>query len=251
MDFAVSLQVLGNLQADVTEQDTVNHSEVNVEYLDEAKQECLEFPGLKDSTYLQDAQPTITLGNFLERPIDAFTFEWTSGGLAPLVIKPWELFFDNPAVQNKIANFSYINCRLHVEIKVNSTPFNYGSVLFFFYPLPKFSPNTLGVSNALDKVFKSQRPHVWISPEMNMGAEMILPFFYHKNFLRISSRLEMQDMGEFDILEYVQLQAANGPVNSPVQVQVLINAVDVMLTGGTVAGVLQAEQDEYSVEPIC
>ena len=243
---------MGFLQSAVDETmgEGETHEEANVEYLDEAQQQMLTFPGISDDTYKLDVQPQLNLESFLERPVQAFSFEWSGAPLVPILIRPWELFLDNAAVKNKLANFAFISCRLHVEVKVNSTPFNYGSLLFAYHPLPKLSPNTLQATTTLDRVCKSQRPRIWVSPETNSGGTMVLPFFYYKNFLLLSSREEVQDMGEIDIIEYVPLRAANGPVSSPVRIQVFIHAKDVVLTGGTSAGILQAAKDEYMVAPI-
>lgn len=224
--------------------------ETSVQYFDDAPQDKLTFAPLSDTSYHMDKQEQLQLSTFLERPVQAYNFNWLTGGTPPSVIKPWELFFDNAAVKNKLANFAFISCTLHVEIKVNSTPFNYGSMRFAYHPLPKLSPNTLSVSTALDLVCKSQRPGIWISPEENSGGTMVLPFFYYKNFLSLKSRQEIQDMGEIDILEYVQLRSASGVATSPVSVQVFIHATDVVLTGGTVAGILQSGKSEYDVDPI-
>ena len=234
----------------ITSDDATSRIETSVQYIDNAPQDILTFAPVSDTSYRVDEQEQLELSTFLERPIQAHSFSWLTGGLAQSTIKPWELFFDNPAVKNKIANFAFVSCNLHVEIKVNSTPFNYGSLRFAYHPLPKFSPNTLSISTSLDLVCKSQRPGVWISPEENSGGTMILPFFYHKNFLSLNSRTELQDMGEIDILEYVQLRSASGVATSPVSVQIFIHATNVILTGGTVAGVLQSDEGEYDVDPI-
>lgn len=244
--------VLGKLQSaeDEITEDGLDRHEVNVEFLDKTKQDILTFDKVQDNSFKMDVQPKLDLTTFLSRPVQAFNFDWVSGGHTPLVIYPWELFLDNLAVKNKLANFSFLSCRLHVEIKVNSTPFNYGSMLFAYHPLPKFSPNTLQATTKLDRVCKSQRPHIWISPEHNSGGTMVLPFFFYKNFLKLSSRQEIRDMGEIDIIEYVQLRNASNVANSPVNVQVFIHAIDVVLTGGTTSGILQSSKDEYSVQPI-
>ena len=248
----ISLFENGFIQMDVDQTEQVSDSQVeqNVEFIEDNPVDKISFPTLLDDTYTQDVQPDVNLAQFLERPIDALSVEWDAGGFTTTTFKPWELFFDNAAVKNKIANFSYISCELNVEFRINSTPFNYGSMICAYHPLPKFSPNTLSVPNQLDRVCKSQRPHVWLYPQTNAGGVMRLPFFYFKNFLTLSSREELQDMGEIDLIEYVPLRAANGVVNSPVTIQVFIWATNVSLTGGTVAGVLQSAKDEYDVEPI-
>lgn len=253
VDFTItSLGSEYKFQSDIQIQtdEEVARVETSVQYFDDAPQDKLTFAPVSDSSYHMDKQEQLELTTFLERPIQAHSFSWLTGGTAPTVIKPWELFFDNPAVKNKLANFAFISCNLHVEIKVNSTPFNYGSMRFAYHPLPKFSPNTLSISNALDRVCKSQRPGIWLSPEENSGGTMVLPFFYYKNFLSLKSREEIQDMGEIDILEYVPLRSASGVATSPVSVQIFIHATNVILTGGTVAGILQASKSEYDVDPI-
>lgn len=199
---------------------------------------------------ISDAQ----LANFLKRPVRIASFNWLE--TAPIntalaTISPWSLFFGDSRVAYKLNNFAYLRAKLHVKILLNASPFYYGACIAAYQPLPVLTPSTIisdGSSRTL--VPLSQRPHVWLQPQKNEGAEMVLPFLRNTNWINIRNLSEFTEMGTLQFMPYTTLQSANGAVGTGVSVQVYAWAEDVEFSGTTLALAVQSEEfqvqsDEY------
>ncbi|APG78399.1 hypothetical protein 2 [Hubei picorna-like virus 2] len=195
---------------------------------------------------ISDAQ----LANFLKRPVRIASFNWLE--TAPIntalsTISPWALFFGDSRVAYKLNNFAYLRAKLHVKILLNASPFYYGACIAAYQPLPTLTPSTIvsdGSSRSL--VPLSQRPHVWLQPQKNEGAEMVLPFLRNTNWINIRNLSEFTEMGTLQFMPYTLLQSANGAVGTGVSVQVYAWAEDVEFSGTTLALAVQSE--EYQVQ---
>lgn len=239
---------LQSADADASLDTTVSaSSEQNVEFIGEQVEQLLSFDPPQDSSFRESEQPDINLGNFLSRPVLLESFDWTQSVFTRKTLTPWYDFLNNPAVKNKLQNFSYFSGRLHIKIVLNASPFLSGALMAAYHPLPVLSPDTDPTKDQL--VCKSQRPHIWLFPQTCTGGEMVLPFFYYKNYLTLSDSQEIKDMGTLDIFEYAPLRSANGVASYATNVQVYAWVSEPLLTGGTSAVVLQSG-DEYGNDPI-
>ncbi len=209
------------------------------------------FAPVVDETFCFDSTGMDSLAQFLARPVLIHDLTWTEG--VPFTVanhKIWEEFMDHPIIQRKLDNYGFIKMNLHLKFVINASPFYYGALMVTYKPLPKFVTTTANVSYT----GVSQRPHVWILPQSNQGAELVLPFFYYKNWLDITSRTDVQDMGEIDIFEVVPISNANGVAGDSINLQVYAWAENVELTGATSKLALQSgkskPKDEYGQGPV-
>lgn len=187
------------------------------------------------------------LGKFLERPLLIASLDWDVGTQLFNVFDPWALFFSNPRVINRIANFMNMRCKLHLKVVINGTPFHYGKLLIDYLPIPgvdQFTDNRNGVF--ADCVAASQRPHIYVEPTNAQGGEMVLPFFWIHNALEIPSE-GWTSMGRITVRSLTQLKHANAGTTQ-VQVSVFAWCEDVHLTIPTSSepnGIVPQAGDEY------
>lgn len=170
-----------------------------------------------------------TLDNFFSRPIKIHEEEWSTSTTMYFNINPWKLYFENPRVINRIANFNLLRSRLHVKIVINGNGFQYGRAIASYLPLAAY--DTLSVNAALvpqDLVQASQQPHVFLNPTTSTGGDLVLPFFYHKNYLNIPNS-DWNDMGELVVRSINSLKHANG-ASDLVTISVFAWAEDVSLS---------------------
>lgn len=193
-----------------------------------------------------DATPDVSLSDFFSRPARIYTFTWNeSDALGTSVsFNPWQLFFAQTPIQNKLLNYAWLKCDLKVKILVNASPFYYGAMLAAYTPLPNFHPNSI-TQDAGTRYFipYSQRPHVWIYPQNNEGGEMTLPFLWQKNWLSTVAVQDFIDMGNLAFLNVSALQSANGVSGTGVTISVYAWAENVVVSGPT-CGLLY-QSDEY------
>lgn len=204
--------------------------------------------GYPDATYWKDYTPEADLQDWLKRPIRIQRYTWSEGAQLNEVIYPWRDYLNEPSVKNKIQNYSYLQANLHIKLVINASPFYYGFGMMAYRPLQVFTPSTIApeFTNSSDGYYMalSQRPHIKFFPQTCEGGEMVLPFFYHKDWLNITNLNEVRDMGELEMYTPISLQQANGVVGSGVSVSVFAWMENVKLSGATVAPALQGK-DEY------
>jgi hypothetical protein len=197
---------------------------------------------------INDAQ----LSNYLSRPVRIANFNWLEANnindiLADL--QPWYLFFSETHVADKINNFAYLRCDLHIKILLNASPFYYGACIAEYQPLQVFTPSTiLDDGTSITQIPISQRPHVWLQPQKNEGAEMTLPFIKPTNWINIRDGNDFRYMGSLKFRPFTLLQSANGVTGTGVSIQVYAWAENVKLSGTTTAFAVQS--DEYGTGPV-
>jgi len=208
-------------------------------------------------TDLQDQISVADLAHFLSRPVRIGTFNWLESDSADVslgLFRPWHLFFNDARIKFKLNNFAFIKCNLKVKVMINASPFYYGCLGMAYQPLPALTPNTIKASTGDQFLMPySQRPISYIYPQHSMGAEMTLPFFYHKNWLDINTAQDFRDMGLLEFLTFTTLRSANGVTGTGVTVQIYAWAEDVELSGSTLSLALQSKEmtaDEYGNGPI-
>jgi hypothetical protein len=142
-----------------------------------------------------------------------------------------------------------LRCNLKIKVLINASPFYYGIAKVIWKPLPDYAPDNFVEVVGSDgwKVPFSQIPGFYLHVEKNEGGEMTLPFFYHKNWLRITSAEETRNMGELQIRSFTPLLNANSVTGANVTVQVYAWAENIELSGPTISEALQAG-DEYSTD---
>jgi len=129
---------------------------------------------------------------------------------------------------------------------LNASPFYYGSMRASYQPLPNFKASTIvagtvgGFTNT-EFIPYSQQPGVWLKPQHSEGAELTLPFFYPRSFLKAQLAQDFTDMGTLRMIIYNVLQSANGVTGQGVTVQVYAWAENVTLAGPSVVLSMQGD----------
>ncbi len=190
------------------------HQEENVKFVDTNPGFVFEEPNeldpLRDVALASDAK----LDDFFQRPVRIASYQWlVNGPLFHEVFNPWALYFQNPRVINRIANYRLLRSKLHVKMTISGTGFHYGRLLASYNPLASDDDYTTRRSNIdQDKVGATQRPHFFLNPTTSEGGEMVLPFFYYENVVDIVES-EWQKLGEMTLSSLGTLKHANGAVD--------------------------------------
>jgi hypothetical protein len=201
-----------------------------------------------DDTFMAHHNNDAYLGNFFGRPIKIKEYQWSTSTTLFDEFNPWALYFQNPRVNDRIANFKNLQCKLHVKFVINGNGFHYGRLIAAYLPLESFTefiPARSGFS--ADVVGLSQKPHVYLDPTTNSGGELVLPFFWMHNSLSIPDE-EYNLMGRIDIATLQQLKHANGATDT-VNISVFAWAEDVALSVPTNVGPGQIAPGRFDVEP--
>ncbi len=204
---------------------------------------------------ISDAVIDAGLTQFLSRPVRIANFTWNESDpvATTTTISPWNAFFNNANIKYKLNNFAFVRANLKIKIVVNASPFYYGSMRASYQPLPAFKASTVvaGTSGSQansELIPYSQQPGVWIKPQHSEGAEMVLPYFWPKSFIRAQVAQDFTDLGTLRLIVYNVLKSANGVTGTGVTVQVYAWAEDVYLAGPSVGLAMQA--DEYGIGPV-
>jgi len=164
---------------------------------------------IDETRRLQDTDDA-TLANFFSRPIKIAVNEWATSTTLGFDVDPWSLYFQNPRVANRIANFNLLRCDLHVKVVINGNGFQYGRAIMSYLPFSAY--DTLS-SNAVlvrqDLVQASQQPHIFLDPTTSQGGEMKLPFFNYRNYIHIPTA-QWDEMGTLYFRTLNGLKHANG-----------------------------------------
>ncbi len=163
----------------------------------------------------------LALANFLKRPVQIQSYTWTEATLFDETFNPWNDYFSNAVIKNKIENYAYVRCNLKLKIVINSSPFYYSLLGAFYEPMNILSPAPIVETATYDGYFVplSQRPHIWMYPQSNQGGEMKLPFFYHKDFVDITDASDLTDMGQIWMTSPITLLNANSVAGGVVCVE--------------------------------
>jgi len=219
-------------------------TEVNVTYVDSNSGEKQIVDTLDDGSYNAMYNEATFLAKFLERPLRIASYTWVEGAHIDQEFKPWDLFFNSTAVKNKLTNFPFINCKLHVKLMINASPFYYGAAMLSYTPLIAFNPEVINSNVPANSSARlsshSTRHKIMIYPQTNQGGELELPFFYHKNWLSVTTRQYFLDMGKCNLQSFVPLQSASASPGSGVTVSIYAWATEVNLTGATTGAALQS-----------
>lgn len=202
-----------------------------------------------------DAITSAGLDDFFKRPVRIANFTWNTSDPVGVLssISPWNLYFNNANIKYKLNNFAFMRANLHLKFVLNASPFYYGSMRASYQPLPSFKSSTIvsgtaGSQAVSELIPYSQQPGIWLKPQHSEGADLVLPFFYPRSFLRAQIAQDYTDMGTLRFIIYNALASANGVTGQGVTVQVYAWAEDVVLAGPSVGLAMQA--DEYGTGPV-
>lgn len=199
-----------------------------------------------------DGTEDLQLGRFLGRPTAIATFNWSTADTLGVksTILPWSLFLNNTNIKKKIDNFAFLRGKLHIKVMVNGTPFQYGLIRACYSPLlglvsDKIRTTTSGTEPILTPY--SQQPGFFITPAANAGGQIELPFFYHKNWLDITEKNNVDNFGTMNFVIFAPLGVAVTGGTTSVTVQVFAWMTDVELMGSTAALALQGDEYDESL----
>lgn len=210
-----------------------------------------------DSTFMVSDTNDDGLENFFSRPIKIHSYGWGVDEQVQLFQKfnPWQDYFENPRVINRIANFNLLRCKLHVKFVINGNAFYYGRAIAAYNPLPDDDDLTLDRGFFIqDVVAASQRPHIYLDPTASAGGTLSLPFFWPENYLNIPEQ-DWRKMGEIVMTGMTNLKHANGATGpeSVISISVFAWATEVKLsvpTSSTPGSLTPQSGDEYGKGPI-
>lgn len=199
------------------------------------------YTNLRSSAH--DSLQVASLKEFLSRPILAYTYVWNQTGFTNVKVNPWLTFFQNTHIKRKLDNFAFIQSNLKAKIIVNASPFMYGALMVSYRPLPSFTcdvpltqtSTAYGVNSTfnISCVPQSQTPHILVLPQNNAGGEITMPWFYHKNWLDVTSATDLTNMGALYFQELVPLRSANNTTTFDLTISVYLMADNVHVTGTT------------------
>jgi len=222
-------------QGGIAEQTSITVGEIdshakyqNVRFSDQPGDTTLVINSDIDSTRtLQDTHDT-NLEHFFKRPIKIYETEWGTSLSLYDFFDPWTLFFTNPRVINRIANFALLRCKLKLKFVINGNSFHYGRAYAAYQPLWWEDIMTQNRIISQDNINLTQLPKIFLDPTLSQGGEMTLPFFWHENYLDIVNQ-DWSDMGLIILRSLNNLQHANGATDQ-VTISVFAWAEDVELS---------------------
>lgn len=211
---------------------------------------------MPDSTFYNADTDDASLENFFSRPVKVMSLSWTPGLDLFQDLNPWQLFFENPRVINRISNFNLLRCKLKCKIVLNGNGFYFGRAIASYQPLHLLDGFTVNRQPfPVDIIAASQRPHVYLDPTNSQGGTLTLPFFWYENALRIPSQ-EWRQMGQLNIRSIQPLKHANGSTDK-ISVSVFVWAEEVSLSiptanepGALTPQMGEKSSDEYSKDGI-
>lgn len=217
--------------------------------------------GYSGNPVATDSQTTNTnIQGFLSRPVLIDTRSWstsTNVGFLGNAIEPWRLFMSNSFVASKLRNYAFIRAKLCVKVVINGTPFHFGLTRVSYEPscnavntgFRKTKIRTNPTTPAALLVPHSQLPGTWLTPAANAGGEIHVPFFYHKNWLPLTSQNEVGSMGILNYYVAFPLALASATGSGALTIDTFAWLEDVELSGTTNELILQSE-DEYGTNGI-
>lgn len=228
--------------------ETVQTEQVNVGFEDVNTGSEVAIPTLP-MYYTPTTSTNADLQDYLARPVLIDTINWAIGGSVIANATPWHAYLNHAAIKRKVDNYAFIRGDLHIKIMINASPFYYGAVLCSYLPLFGYiAPSPIAATN--DLVPKSQRPHVYVYPQTNEGAEMVLPFLHYSEWLRLSSASQVSNFGRLHFDSMDDLRNANGLTAQSVDINVYAWLENVELAGLTMEVALQSDEYAPSKGPI-
>lgn len=242
----------GSIVATGTDVEAAIIESETVRFVDNAAGDTLVLPTTDNPVARVDDTDDLTLGRFFARPTLIHTASWTTSdivGNLGAAFDPWSLFLSSTAIRKKLDNFAYLRGNLHIKVLINGTPFQYGAVRYCYFPYASSGKIRTNPTSSLPLLVPySQVPGVFMHPQANAGGQMTLPFFYLKNWLDITSAVEVATMGNIQPVVYVPLRLAVAGGTTSVTLRTYAWMTDVQLMGSTLK--LSLQGDEYGDGPV-
>lgn len=220
----------------------------NLVFRDGAPQWGVGLDSAMDSTRMVATHDDVSLGEFLSRPVQIASYNWTPGTTFIFTqMDPWSLFFGQKRVINRICNYALMQPKqLHVKVQINGTSFHYGKLLVHYTPLPN-SNTTDNVAIAGRFTNATERMHLTIDPTTSQAGQFALPFIWPYNALNVVNS-EWNQLGLLTFEELVPLKHANGGT-IPINITIYAWAEDVKLSIPTTLdpNTIIPQADEYGV----
>jgi len=249
-------------------------------------------PLVRDMSY-QDGMDTTKIGldDFFDRWIQIQQYSWSEGSSLYQKFDPWTNYFTHPTVYSKLKGYSRIHATMELKFILNASPFQFGMAMVSYHPMASASKHVITEGTTtysysggvIDNTFdgnvpqgvmaRSCRPHVFLYPQNNIGAEMELPMLTYLNWIYPASNtplttgptppyITLDEMGEATIESLAALQVAGTATGIPVTITVFARAKNVELSGpsmivqssmgvvSTPAAVVQAVSSAASGVPV-
>jgi len=205
-------------------------------------------PNVLDSSYDVAYKDDASLADFFSRPIRIATFSWGQDGSLLQQFNPWDLYFTQSRVINRLSNFNLLRARLCVRFLINGNGFFWGKAMAAYYPLYDYDDGPLATVVVPESLIEaSQRMHLYLDSTKSQGGDMCLPYVYFKNAMSIPSA-DWSEMGEMVVNSMSNLRHGNG-LGNDLTITVLAWAEDVKLsipTSVDPVGIVPQAGDEYS-----
>lgn len=201
----------------------------NVCFSDQVDPYAYNVESIMDPTRKLQDTGDATLQNFFSRPIKIEQVEWATSSQLIFDVNPWEAYFGNTRVANRLSNFNLLRAKLHVKIVINGNGFQYGRAIASYLPFSIY--DTLSTNAGLirqDLVQASQQPHLFLDPTTSQGGEMTLPFYNYWNYSSIPDT-QWNELGILQFRSINDLKHSNG-ASDVVTVSVFAWAEDVEMS---------------------
>jgi len=195
------------------------------------------------------------LGTFLSRPTLINTSNWTTSTTVGVLtqLEPWYQILNNSVIKNKISNYAFFRAKLCMKFVINGTPFHFGMMRVAYEP----SVNVANTGARKSKIRTnptssyplltpySQLPGVYLYPSANAGAELHLPYFSPKSWVKLTSASDLKTLGTLTYYVAIPLDIATTSASTSLQINTYAWFENVELSGSTNELVVQAK-DEYT-----
>lgn len=201
------------------------------------------------------ATKNTSLAKFLSRPTLIDTRTWSTAdliGYKGSTIEPWYLYLNNSVIKQKLTNYAFLRAKLCLKVVINATPFHFGLMRVAYQPNVNAADTgdrknmirTNPTSSLPYMIPLSQLPGIWVHPSDNSGGELHVPFFYQKNWLKLTSAADVKTMGALYYYINAVLGVASSTGSSTVTIDTFAWLEDVEFSGATSELTLQS-RDEY------
>lgn len=239
----IQSEFLMDTKPDIALDEHVDTVQQVTEFVNEPVGVKLKFGDNLDGVASSMAMPQ-GLGEYLTRPRLISTFTWQESTLSGVkaTLYPWQLYFADVNMTDKLRGFSLLRAKLHVKVLINGSPFYYGSLCAVYTPLDGWRRDTTNTGDlSMKLISSSQKPHMWLDNQNCSTAQMELPFIFPYPYLDISESSMLRSMGKLELIQYAPLLSANGVSGNNIDVQVYAWAEDVQLSGPTNMPIVQSE----------
>jgi hypothetical protein len=206
---------------------TKNLSQQNVKFVDADDPYVHGYSTSTDSTRMDQDAEMAPLSEFFSRPIKIRDIIWSAPTFTG-EFNPWEDFFTNKRVSNRLTNFNLLRATLKVKFVINGNAFYYGRMMVGYTPFLS-SDSMTSYTTFADITSLSQLPHIFLNPTTSTGGIITCPFFYNKNAALIPNS-DFTDLGIMTYKALNSLAHANDPTFAPVTISVFAWAEDVQLS---------------------